>query len=217
MPKLDAISVVTFVSPPRTATVGRIKKRLDECVITGTHAYDAAHDQLTGLLNTNSFDAAILEDTERAKSSTATLEKVESWETVCLIAFDIDYFKQVNDQFGHDYGNLVLRCLAQRIESTRASLLQSLPGVLSDTIYTGPGGEEFAVLVAGTLSKDDEIVVAEKIREAISVRPLPDDEEWDNLKKEVLAESIVFPSASERNIKSVLELARYVTDLHSIK
>ena len=56
---------------------------------------------------------------------------------LALIVFDIDYFKQVNDQFGHIAGDQVLKGVAQRVQSC----------VRTTDIFARWGGEEFVILV----------------------------------------------------------------------
>lgn len=87
----------------------------------------AEHDALTELPNRNFFDARLKDVLDEATST---------GETVGLIALDVDNFKQVNDAFGHDAGDQLLKVLAGRV---------------SDLIDEGDfavrlGGDEFAVV-----------------------------------------------------------------------
>lgn len=85
----------------------------------------ATQDPLTGLLNRRAlFDSA-------GRCCLAATERLP----VAAIMFDIDHFKRVNDGFGHDIGDLVIK--------TVATLAAALPG------YVGRiGGEEFVAVVA---------------------------------------------------------------------
>jgi diguanylate cyclase (GGDEF)-like protein len=75
---------------------------------------------------------------------------------------DIDHFKQINDTHGHAAGDRVLHAVATRLE---ANLRESdLCGRL--------GGEEFAVLLAGT-DLQEALAIAEKLRLAIQAIVLP--------------------------------------------
>jgi len=60
-----------------------------------------------------------------------------------LIIFDIDHFKNINDNFGHLSGDLILRDLCQRI----------LPFIRKDEIFARYGGEEFVILLPETNSE----------------------------------------------------------------
>lgn len=72
-----------------------------------------------------------------------------------MIMCDLDYFKQVNDQHGHDVGDTVLKETAHLI----------LKGVREADIVLRFGGEEFFVLLTD-INPGDAVVVAEKIRQS---------------------------------------------------
>jgi diguanylate cyclase (GGDEF)-like protein len=88
-------------------------------------------DALTGLLNRRGFDersALALAHTRRARSSLA------------VVTFDVDYFKRVNDEWGHDVGDRVLARIGGLIAMhTRAT-----------DVAARMGGEEFTVLLTGS-------------------------------------------------------------------
>ncbi|GAB1646900.1 GGDEF domain-containing protein [Krasilnikovia sp. MM14-A1259] len=86
--------------------------------------YDATHDRLTGLLGRAGVDAAL---EERADSRRA-------WS---MIMFDLDDFKQVNDNFGHDVGDEVLVKASHRL-----FMAFDQPGDVVGRL----GGDEFVVL-----------------------------------------------------------------------
>jgi diguanylate cyclase (GGDEF)-like protein len=80
-----------------------------------------------------------------------------------MIITDVDYFKKVNDTYGHQVGDKVLIAVAN---------------ILSQTIRTGDilarwGGEEFVVLVSD-VDKEKICFVAEKLRTAIEQMNIPD-------------------------------------------
>ncbi len=106
----------------------------------------ARFDELTGMKNRRYFFERALEEMARARRIPCPM--------VLLIA-DIDFFKIVNDSWGHSAGDLVLRDIAREIESC-----------VRETDVSGRiGGEEFAVLLV-----DTDIVggwgLAERIRES---------------------------------------------------
>jgi diguanylate cyclase (GGDEF)-like protein len=103
----------------------------------------ATTDFLTGLCNRGAFlEAAVKLQAHQG----------ERGEPVTLLMFDLDYFKSVNDRFGHGVGDSVLRVFAQSVrKSMRAS----------DTIGR-LGGEEFAAIISEPMEMIPRI--AERIR-----------------------------------------------------
>lgn len=87
----------------------------------------AHHDPLTGAYNRRAFD---LDARALARSGSPA----------CLVLFDCDHFKAINDTYGHQIGDEVIHGIAQAI----ASALRS-----GDRLYR-IGGDEFAALLAGT-------------------------------------------------------------------
>ncbi len=81
-----------------------------------------------------------------------------------ILMLDIDHFKTINDQFGHDKGDAVLKATGEFLE-------QSFRG--SDSVFR-IGGEEFLALIYNT-DKTNAIRVAEKIRKEFLQLPLIDD------------------------------------------
>jgi diguanylate cyclase (GGDEF)-like protein/PAS domain S-box-containing protein len=112
---------------------------------------NVAHfDGLTGLANRLLFQdrleqAFIASERERSK--------------VCLMFLDLDGFKQVNDEMGHDAGDVVLKLVAQRLQD----ILRR-----NDTIGRF-GGDEFVVLLGHDDHDTEIITVADKIIKLISM------------------------------------------------
>jgi len=74
-----------------------------------------------------------------------------------MLMIDIDHFKAVNDQYGHQVGDVTLRAVAGNIMSC----------LHSDALAARYGGEEFVVVLLET-KLEEAVVVAERIRQAIS-------------------------------------------------
>jgi len=108
---------------------------------------EATIDPLTGMKNRRAFD---LEMQQHISSS----GKIN--DNLCLIMVDIDHFKKINDNYGHLFGDKVLKSVA-------AVLMSNLKG--KDTVAR-IGGEEFAILLGETRLKIAEIV-AENLRYAV--------------------------------------------------
>lgn len=104
-------------------------------------------DGLTNVFNRHYFDLHIRELAKKASQTTTPLS---------LLIFDIDDFKHVNDTYGHQTGD---------------DILKTFTGILKQTfrvtdLITRYGGEEFAVLLNNTTLKEAEII-AERARAAI--------------------------------------------------
>jgi diguanylate cyclase (GGDEF)-like protein len=109
-------------------------------------------DPLTGLLNRASFEDRFQELRQQA---------LHAKSSVCLILFDLDNFKAVNDHHGHDVGDDVLRETASRARDglRRFDLLYRL------------GGDEFALLLPG-VERADGVRHAERLRRLLSDSPV---------------------------------------------
>lgn len=107
----------------------------------------ATLDALTGFYNRNQLEERIKQEVANAKRQKAPL---------CGIMTDIDYFKHVNDTYGHAVGDLVLKDIAKIIR-----------GQLREYDIAGRyGGEEFSILLPFT-KIDEAQKVAERLRASI--------------------------------------------------
>ncbi len=113
----------------------------------------AATDELTGLLNHRRLQESLLAEVRRAERYGTSL---------ALIMLDVDDFKRVNDVYGHQQGDAVLRSVADIV---RASVREvDLPARY--------GGEELAILLPH-MDLDGTLAVAERIRGAVAGSPIP--------------------------------------------
>jgi len=107
----------------------------------------ATQDDLTGVANRRAIVSLLQRDLERAKRE----------KSVCSIAlFDVDYFKQVNDTWGHPAGDQVIKWVAKVIDGSIRPY---------DTLGRY-GGEEFLLLIPGA-GPDGAVAAAERARAAI--------------------------------------------------
>ena len=112
----------------------------------------ATHDSLTGLLNRGAIFEMLNKELSRA-----TRKK----ESLALIMADLDHFKQINDTYGHQAGDAVLREAASRM---RTALREY-------DVIGRYGGEEFLV-VSPQCRQTEAITLAERLRECISAQPI---------------------------------------------
>jgi diguanylate cyclase (GGDEF)-like protein len=104
-------------------------------------------DPLTGLLNRQALEDRFEELRQQARLVGAP---------ICLVLFDLDRFKAINDEHGHDVGDAVLREVAYQV---RKSLR------MFELVYR-MGGEEFLVILPG-ISASQGAHTAEQLRETI--------------------------------------------------
>lgn len=111
----------------------------------------ANSDGLTQVANRRCFNQYLEQQWQKLEQEKAQLS---------LILCDIDFFKNYNDNYGHQAGDLCLQQVAQGIVESVKDLGAKVPG---ETLVARYGGEEFAVILPGT-SPNTAADVAEQIR-----------------------------------------------------
>lgn len=136
-----AISLLYFFYRYRIIIIQQREEKLTRLVVKQTvdlqkqttlFAYQAVHDQLTGLPNRRAFDEWCDNDFKEAQQHSTQL-------TLAII--DIDYFKAVNDTYSHIVGDQVIKSLA-------TILLELLPCCSHQVKLARWGGEEFTLLIS---------------------------------------------------------------------
>lgn len=117
-----------------------------EIIFYGNLNQAANTDQMTKCFNKGYFLEAIEAEVKRAKALSTQL---------ALIFFDLDHFKKVNDTYGHEGGDFVLK------EFT--NLVRTMGVLRQKDIFARYGGEEFCLMMPGT-SIQDAAQMAETIR-----------------------------------------------------
>ena len=113
---------------------------------------DAATDALTGQWNRRALDDVLKQQVQR---------RAVSGNTFSILMLDIDFFKKINDEFGHLVGDDVLRAFAQKLREF----------LRSDDVCARFGGEEFVVVLPDT-TLSTAVDVAERIRRGVAQSPL---------------------------------------------
>ena len=111
--------------------------------------YVALHDQLTALPNRMLFHDRLRTALARARRDSSRLS---------VLYVDLDKFKLINDSFGHDVGDLLLREVSHRLRHCVREV---------DTVAR-MGGDEFVVLLDNIDQPEHACIVAEKIRKALN-------------------------------------------------
>ncbi len=109
-------------------------------------------DQLTGMYNRRFLD-------ESSENIIAGINRRGT--NLGVLMLDIDHFKEVNDKYGHDNGDVVLKNVSKEIKKS----------IRSSDIAVRFGGEEFIALLID-IKEGEGIVIAEKIRKAVESSPL---------------------------------------------
>jgi len=116
-------------------------------------ARQASHDHLTGLYNRWKFEEVLELEIERARRYGTQFS---------VVMFDIDHFKRVNDEFGHDVGDLVLKRLGEVVGQQ----------IRRTDILARWGGEEFMLLLSET-ALDHALQLAEATRRRVGEARFP--------------------------------------------
>jgi diguanylate cyclase (GGDEF)-like protein len=131
-------------SPLADALAGQAQRAISNLRLQQRLEHDAMHDDTTGLPNRRLLE-------ERTEASPRTRNSV-----LGVLFVDLDEFKAVNDQLGHDVGDAILREVAERLQST----------VREQDIVARYGGDEF-VIVCEVASEQAALEMAERVRESV--------------------------------------------------
>ena len=113
-------------------------------------------DYLTGAGNRSALHASLDRELELAQRHKHPLS---------LLILDVDFFKSINDQYGHPFGDKALKLLVMELKKVAR---------ISDTVFRF-GGEEF-VLILNSTNTQGAFVIAERIRESIETLQLKSDD-----------------------------------------
>jgi diguanylate cyclase (GGDEF)-like protein len=157
---LGFLTVSVFDRPSRVRLTPELRDRLSGVAAQATTAlqngrlvdeitHQATHDQLTGLGNRLQFTGQLRAAIDAARTGR---------QSVTLLYMDLDGFKPVNDEFGHDVGDQLLVAMAKRLVACTRS---------EDTVAR-LGGDEFAVLIDGRTGTSDAEAVSDRLASALT-------------------------------------------------
>ena len=144
---------------------------------------DALTDSLTGTANRRGLDLALSRHLQSDRQSDREF---------ALLVIDLDGFKAVNDNFGHDAGDAVLVEVGRRIDAIRRT----------EDVVARLGGDEFVLLAAAISHPTTALELAERIRAAVQLPVLHND-----LSLEVSASVGVSLSQADSTAATLLDLA----------
>ena len=130
--------------------ISKAKKNERQLELEKQKLYKLAHyDKLTGATNRVLFNDKVKHLIRKAKRKKCKF---------AVMFIDLDYFKKVNDEQGHDVGDIVLKQVANRI----------LKLIRSNDTLTRLGGDEFAVIIEEIKDKQDAAILAEQIIKSVA-------------------------------------------------
>ena len=136
------------------------------CILVFSHIYEITREQsesrllkmaqtdpLTGLANRARLEDVFEREKRRSQRHGTPLS---------ILLLDLDHFKNVNDDFGHEAGDMALRHVSDILQHS----------VRATDLVARLGGEEFALILSNT-DESQSLAVAENVRQAISHTPFP--------------------------------------------
>lgn len=171
-----------IVSDPPELTQTKIERMLDQLNIEDalqqnidSHVTASIKDPLTNAFNRRFMDSQLSKMVKHAAIHATPLSAV---------LLDIDYFKLINDTYGHLVGDEILKSLADRL----------VRNMRTDQFLIRMGGEEFLILMPNTAS-DTAAIVANRLRSAVSGTPF-------------------FPSSANEPIEMTVSIGIATTPVH---
>jgi diguanylate cyclase len=153
--EIDAVMTgINYMADQLHSSYTELDQRVRERTRELAEARDAMHslatsDHLTGLANRLAL-------TTELEHRLAGFRRGEP--SPCLICVDLDRFKAVNDTWGHQAGDQVLRVIAGRLGSA----------VRDGDLVARLGGDEFAILLAGTITEAEAHELCGRVRAAVN-------------------------------------------------
>lgn len=204
----NGVVCLKFHASPNVNKRRKYRNRIDDVIQRASNAYRVAHNQLTLLLSKDEFLRRLdlsLKSLENTAPSGESMEEASRERMVALLALDIDHFKQVNDTYGHLYGDQVLKAFATRLEAVADEIRSSFLDVKIEIGH--PSGEEFLVLIEGAVVAERLIEWADEFRVKILEKPLPSEEEWVRLVSAADGKTLTPPLVHDRKISTSIGIA----------
>jgi diguanylate cyclase (GGDEF)-like protein len=147
---------------------------------------EAITDGLTGLYLYRYFELQLKKEFKSALYSRRDL---------ALVIYDIDHFKKINDTYGHEFGNVILKAIAKSLRDLSRK----------DNIMARYGGEEFCVIIPG-MKRDDAIKYAERLRNMVGTLDFKTDK-GENVKVTMSAGIAMIQDVSSKDHSDFIKAA----------
>lgn len=108
----------------------------------------ANHDPLTGLANRVNFESQLKKSIETAKRRSTK---------IAILFIDVDKFKEVNDEYGHSVGDMMLKAITKRLSET----------IRSEDFIARLGGDEFVIIAGGTETTEGILTLSLKLLDSM--------------------------------------------------
>lgn len=204
----DAIVSLTFTKSPRMETRKKNRTSIEKIQEGASNAYRVSHHSLTHLLAKDAFRdilKLLLSQMDDKSISDFEAQEIEQPKVLAVMALDIDYFKQVNDTWGHLYGDQVLKTFGKRLEKCALQIKRDAP---LSTIHIGhPSGEEFLILMTANATKEQFSIWGNQFRASICDEVLPTDMEWQWLCKNDNLSALTPPTIPDRGVSTSIGIA----------
>ena len=160
-------SVALLIYQYRLHRLQQRAERLDQLITQRTSELESANQQLQQLSHTDSLTGLMNRRAVQAGAQQLQAQRGRHLTPLTLVLMDIDHFKQINDRFGHDAGDAVLKAVASYLQSR----------LRAQDLVARWGGEEFLLLMPNT-SAAQALQLIEQLRTGIhslqiSVLPTP--------------------------------------------
>lgn len=198
-----------FPQSPQLPTRRRNRDRILKIQENAINAYKVSHSPLTQLLAREAFRDKLggaIEQVDKPVSPGTEAEESTVPRALVAMALDIDHFKQVNDTWGHLYGDQVLKTFGRRLENC-AELIRSSGGGKPVVHLGHPSGEEFLIFIQANATKEQFYEWANDFKKAISDQVLPSELEWQWLATAGGVASLTPPPLQDRVITTSIGIS----------
>lgn len=206
----DVCVRLKFAKSPQLVTRKKYREEITKIQERSNTDYKVSHNPLTHLLARDEFRLRLSKSIYNLQENLdldpeAQVNDVPS--TIAVMALDIDHFKQVNDTWGHLYGDQVLKSFARRLDDCAARIRTRDSKSSTEIILGHPSGEEFLIFIRSNSVPDQFIEWANEFRKFIADGPLPNATEWNWLTGTGEAAPLSPPPLHERTIRTSIGIA----------